>query len=65
MVAGERTTLDDAYPGDIIGVINPSLFAIGDTLSIYRRIQLQTAAAIPAGDFRTPLSQRCRQTKIF
>jgi peptide chain release factor 3 len=34
MVAGERTTLDDAYPGDIIGVINPSLFAIGDTLSI-------------------------------
>lgn len=34
MVAGERTTLDFAYPGDIIGVINPSLFAIGDTLSI-------------------------------
>lgn len=34
MVAGERTTVDDAYPGDIIGVINPSLFAIGDTLSI-------------------------------
>lgn len=33
MVAGERTTVDDAYPGDIIGVINPSLFAIGDTLS--------------------------------
>lgn len=34
MVAGERTTLDFAYPGDIIGVINPSLFAIGDTLSV-------------------------------
>lgn len=34
MVAGERTTLDDAYPGDIIGVINPFLFAIGDTISI-------------------------------
>jgi len=34
MVAGERATVDDAYPGDIIGVINPSLFAIGDTLSI-------------------------------
>lgn len=34
MVAGERTTLDYAYPGDVIGVINPSLFAIGDTLSI-------------------------------
>lgn len=34
MVAGERTTLDYAYPGDVIGVINPGLFAIGDTLSV-------------------------------
>lgn len=34
MVAGERSTLDVAYPGDIIGVINPGLFQIGDTLSI-------------------------------
>lgn len=34
MVAGERTTLDYAYPGDIIGVINPGLFAIGDTISL-------------------------------
>lgn len=34
MMAGERTTVDVAYPGDVIGVINPSLFAIGDTLSV-------------------------------
>lgn len=34
MMAGERKTLDDAYPGDVIGVINPGSFAIGDTLSI-------------------------------
>ena len=34
MVAGERTTLDYAYPGDVIGIINPSLFSIGDTLSL-------------------------------
>lgn len=33
MVAGERTTLDVAYPGDIIGVINPGVFAVGDTIS--------------------------------
>ncbi len=33
MVAGERSTLDTACAGDIIGVINPSLFAIGDTIS--------------------------------
>ncbi len=34
MVAGERTTLDLAYAGDIIGVINPGVFAIGDTISL-------------------------------
>jgi peptide chain release factor 3 len=34
MVAGERTTLDFAYPGDVIGVINPEFFSIGDTLSV-------------------------------
>ena len=34
MLAGERTTVDYAYPGDVIGVINPGSFAIGDTLSV-------------------------------
>lgn len=34
MVAGERTTLDLAFPGDVIGVINPGIFSIGDTLSV-------------------------------
>ena len=34
MLAGERTTLNLAYPGDVIGVINPGVFAIGDTLSL-------------------------------
>lgn len=34
MVAGERTTVDFAFAGDIIGVINPGVFAIGDTISL-------------------------------
>lgn len=34
MIAGERTTVDDAYPGDVIGVINPGLFLIGDAVSL-------------------------------
>ncbi len=33
MVAAARTTLDDAWPGDVVGVINNG-FAIGDTLLI-------------------------------
>src|SRR3989344_4752719 len=34
MFAGERITLSDAVAGDIIGVINPGVFFIGDTVSI-------------------------------
>lgn len=34
MVAGERTTVDFAFPGDVLGVINPGVFAIGDTISL-------------------------------
>ncbi len=34
MLAGERTTLESAFPGDVIGVINSGGFAIGDTISI-------------------------------
>lgn len=34
MFAGERVTLESAVAGDIIGVINPGLFFIGDTVSV-------------------------------
>lgn len=34
VLAGERSTLDTAYAGDIIGVINPGVFNIGDTISL-------------------------------
>lgn len=34
MVAGERTMVDYGYAGDIIGVINPGVFSIGDTISL-------------------------------
>jgi peptide chain release factor 3 len=34
MVAGERSTVDVAYAGDIVGVINPGVFMVGDTVSL-------------------------------
>jgi len=34
MLASDRNTVDLAYPGDIVGVINPGVFAIGDTISL-------------------------------
>lgn len=34
LLAGQRETLEVAYAGDIIGVINPDIFFIGDTISL-------------------------------
>ncbi len=34
MLAGERTTLSMGVAGDVVGVINPGVFSIGDTISI-------------------------------
>lgn len=33
MVAQDRNTVEDGYPGDVVGLINPGIFAIGDTIS--------------------------------
>ena len=34
MLAQDRNTVDLAYPGDVVGVINPGIFSIGDTISL-------------------------------
>jgi peptide chain release factor 3 len=34
LVARERSTLDEAFPGDVVGLINRDTFEIGDTISI-------------------------------
>jgi peptide chain release factor 3 len=33
LFAREREMLAEAFPGDVVGLVNPGLFAIGDTLS--------------------------------
>ncbi len=33
MMAQERKIVDEAYAGDIIGVFDPGIFSIGDTLT--------------------------------
>jgi len=34
MMAQERTVIDEAYAGDIIGVFDPGIFSIGDTVCV-------------------------------
>lgn len=41
MFAQERETVEEAYPGDIIGLMNPGVFAIGDTVTNGRKVQFE------------------------
>ncbi len=37
----ERAVVDDAYPGDVIGLNNPGMFAIGDTLYAGNKVEYE------------------------
>jgi hypothetical protein len=52
LFARDRETVETAYPGDILGLINPGSFTIGDTVSSGKKVRVRGRAALPAGAFR-------------
>jgi peptide chain release factor 3 len=44
IVAQDRNTVEEAFPGDIVGVINPGAFQIGDTISTHGGFTYQSMA---------------------
>ena len=40
LMAQERKIVEEAYAGDIIGVFDPGIFSIGDTLTVRQRKNL-------------------------
>lgn len=51
-MAQERTIVEDAYPGDIIGVFDPGLFSIGDTICTTKnKIQFEDFPVFPPEQF--------------
>ncbi len=41
LFAQDREVIETAYAGDIIGLINPGLFAIGDTICVGKKLQYE------------------------
>ena len=55
LMAQDRSIVDEAYAGDIIGIFDPGVFAIGDTVATR-----QANASFPAyRPLRPSCSQRC------
>jgi len=49
----DRETVPEAYPGDVVGVVNPGRMAIGDTLYAGRRVRFPPIPQFPAEQFAT------------
>ncbi len=43
----DRETVEEAFPGDVVGLVNPGLFAIGDTLCQGEPIQFSPVPRFP------------------
>jgi len=51
-MAQERTIVDEAYPGDIIGIFDPGIFHIGDTLATgNKKLKFEGIPVFPAEHF--------------
>jgi peptide chain release factor 3 len=47
----ERETVEQAYPGDVVGLVNPGRFRIGDTLYTGERVEFPPIPHFPAEHF--------------
>jgi peptide chain release factor 3 len=47
----ERLVVDEAYPGDILGLINPGLFRIGDVISASGSVKFRMIPRFPPEQF--------------
>ena len=47
----ERETVPEAYPGDVVGIVNPGRLAIGDTLYAGRPVRFPAIPQFPAERF--------------
>ncbi len=61
----ERSVIDEAYPGDIIGLINPGVFQIGDVLYTGQEIEIHPLPQFAPELFARILLTDSSKTKSF
>lgn len=66
MMAQERNIIEDAYAGDIIGLFDPGIFNIGDTLSEKdKNLQFEGIPVFPAEHFAKVTAKDSMKRKQF
>src|SRR5262245_34128275 len=61
----DRETIEEAYPGDVVGLVNPGLFSIGDTLCSDRPLAFDPIPQFPPECFGILKSQDLTKQKQF
>ncbi len=65
LFARERETVEEAYAGDVIGLVNPGVFVIGDTLTGGSKRQFDAIPRFQPEVFATLESQSFSKSKQF
>jgi len=61
----DRTTVEDAWPGDIVGLVNAGALAPGDTIYAGRRVQFRPMPQFAPESFRTLRAKTLGKYKQF
>ena len=64
-MAQERALVDEAFPGDIIGLFDPGIFHIGDTLSTNSSIKFEGIPMFPSEHFAKVIAKDSMKRKQF
>ena len=65
LFARERETIDVAYPGDVIGFVNPGLFHIGDAVSSGAPVEFAPIPRFAPEHFATLRAKQVTRQKQF
>jgi len=65
LFGGERQGLEEAFPGDVIGVVNPGLFVIGDTVSTGPPTEFPPIPSFPPENFGRLANRDVSKSKQF
>lgn len=65
LFAQDRETVEEAYPGDILGLTNPGAFQLGDTLSAGELLHYEEVPGFPPETFATIRNRDVSRLKNF
>ncbi|WP_027481406.1 peptide chain release factor 3 [Deinococcus pimensis] len=65
LFAQDRESVDEAFPGDIVGLVNPGVFRIGDVVSLVPKVELRAFPRFTPETFASVTMKDVTKRKAF